>query len=173
MRTIHQLPPNLIDRKIKRIKRLMKSCKDSRLQERLQAVFLYLQGYVIKEIASIIGRGIPTTYRYINAYNEGGLKALRMKHSPGRPSLLTEEQRQQVYHVVAHSVPKDVGFSVEMNWTAPLLQEWIKKTFGISYSIRGTLWLLHSLGFSCTRPTYTLAKADPHKQEAFLKNWIS
>ena len=40
---------------------------------------------------------------------------------------------------------------------------------GISYSKRGALWLLHSLGFSCTRPTYTLANADPQKQEAFKK----
>lgn len=172
MKQSNQLPPKLIARKIKRLKRVMNSCKVLRLKERLQAIFLYLQGYAIKEIALIIGRGIPTTYRYINTYNEGGLKALRMKHSPGRPCLLTEEQRQQVYHVVANFVPKDVGFPVEMNWTAPLLQEWIKKTFGISYSKRGALWLLHSLGFSCTRPTYTLANADPQKQEAFKKNWI-
>ncbi len=27
--------------------------------------------------------------------------------------------------------------------------------------------LLYRLGFTCTRPTYTLAKADPEKQAAF------
>ena len=54
-----------------------------------------------------------------------------------------------------------------MNWTSPLVREWILREFGIVYADRGVLKLLHRLGFSHTRPTYTLAKADPAKQEAF------
>jgi len=36
-----------------------------------------------------------------------------------------------------------------------------------TWSDRGTRGLLYRLGFSCTRPTYTLAKADPAKPAAF------
>lgn len=54
-----------------------------------------------------------------------------------------------------------------MNWTSPLVRDYIKDTFEVTYSDRGTRGLLYRLGFSCTRPTYTLAKADPAKQAAF------
>lgn len=173
MRTIDQLPVKLINSRLKRLKRKMKSCKNPRMQERYQTVYLYLQGYSKEEIAKITGRGLTTVYRYINLYLNSGLKSLRLKHSPGRPNFLTEEQRQEVYDVVSNQVPKEVGFPVEMNWTAPLLREWIERIFGIKYSNRGAVELLHSLGFSCTRPTYTLAKADPEQQERFKKNiWI-
>lgn len=169
MRDIRQLPSEVIHRRIKRLKRKMKSCKNSRMQERYQTIYLYLQGYSKETISQITGRALSTVYRYINLYVNCGLKGLRMNHSPGRPTFLSEEQCQQVYDMVAHHVPKDAGFSVEMNWTAPLLQQWIEKTFSVTYSIRGTLNLLHSLGFSCTRPTYTLANANPQKQEEFKK----
>ena len=69
----------------------------------------------------------------------------------------------KVHKIVVLKVPKDVGFPVEMNWTAPLVKEWIEQEFGIKFSVRGVLRLLHSLGLSCTRPTYSLAKADSQK----------
>jgi transposase len=169
MKPVGQWPDAVRRKRISRLKRRMKSCKDSRMQERYQTIYLYLQGYNKEEIAQITGRGLTTVYRYINAYMSGGLKALRLKHSPGRPAFLTEEQKRKVYDVVTNHVPVDVGFRTEMNWTAPLLQKWIEKEFGVRYSSRGTLHLLHYLGFSCTRPTYTLAKADPQKQEQFKK----
>ncbi|WP_093795262.1 helix-turn-helix domain-containing protein [Sporomusa acidovorans] len=56
-----------------------------------------------------------------------------------------------------------------MNWTCPLVAEWIQRQFGIKYTDRGVLDLLRDLGFSCTRPTYTLAKANLEKQEEFKK----
>jgi transposase len=167
LKPVDQMPVEVIESRLKRLKRKMKSCKDSRMQERYQTIYLYLQGYSKEEIAKITGRALSTVYRYINLYLNSGLKSLRMKHSPGRPNFLTEEQKEKVYDVVARRVPKDVGFPVEMNWTAPLLRAWIEHEFGIKYSNRGALQLLHSLGFSCTRPTYTLAKADAKRQEEF------
>ena len=68
-----------------------------------------------------------------------------------------------------NQTPKDIGFPVEMNWTAPLLRNWIERTFGVSFSERGTRDLLYRLGLSYTKPTYTLEKADPLKQAAFLE----
>ncbi|MCL6570918.1 MAG: winged helix-turn-helix domain-containing protein [Bacillus sp. (in: Bacteria)] len=54
-----------------------------------------------------------------------------------------------------------------MNWTSGLINKWIKQEFDVRFSEKGTRTLLYRLGFSHTRPTYTLAKADPEKQEAF------
>jgi transposase len=58
-----------------------------------------------------------------------------------------------------------------MNWTSFLVRDWIQQTFDINYTDRGVRKLLHHLGFSYTKPTYTLAKADPEKQEAFKQEF--
>jgi CO dehydrogenase/acetyl-CoA synthase gamma subunit (corrinoid Fe-S protein) len=67
--------------------------------------------------------------------------------------------------------PVDVGFPAEMNWTSPLVPKWIEKEWKIQYSDRGTRELLYRLKLGFTTPTYTLAKADPLKQEAFKQEW--
>lgn len=67
--------------------------------------------------------------------------------------------------------PADVGFPANMNWTSGLVRDWIHKQFQVEYSERGARELLYRLGFSFTRPTYTLAKSDPEKQEAFKQEF--
>lgn len=51
--------------------------------------------------------------------------------------------------------------------TSPLVRDYIKKTFDVTNTDRGTLGLLTRLNFRGTRPTYTLAEADPAKQTTF------
>ena len=45
--------------------------------------------------------------------------------------------------------------------------QYVKKQFGVEFSERGMRDVFYRLRLSYTRPTYTLAKADPVKQEAF------
>ncbi len=134
---------------------------------RYQAVVLVLKGYPYAEVSEIIGRSIATVSHYIQAYRHGGLAALEPRHSPGRTHRLTAEQEQTVAEVVTHQTPQDVGFPAEMNGTAPLVRRFIRNRCGVMFSERGVRHLLYRLGFACTRPTYTLAKADPEKQAAF------
>ena len=157
------------DQKLQDITNAMKSAKNRRMFERYQAVKLYVEGHQIIQIAKIIGRSRITVSSYIHAYLSEGLVGLEIKHSPGRPSFLNETQKQQVKNVISQQRPEDVGFPAEMNWTCPLVKEWINRQFEIKYTERGVLDLLHALGFSCTRPTYTLVKASADKQEAFKK----
>ena len=54
-----------------------------------------------------------------------------------------------------------------MTWNCKLLYLWLNREFGISFTkgvMRDTL--LH-LGFSYSRPTYSLARASQEKQEGF------
>lgn len=94
-----------------------------------------------------------------------------MGQSSGRPSFLTAEQEEELRSLIIDQKPADVGFPAEMNWTAPLVRDWIKREFGVAYSERGARKLLRLLGFSYTKPTYTLAKADPEKQAAFKQDF--
>lgn len=98
-----------------------------------------------------------------------GISGLVPKKQPGRARFLTAEQEAQVISIIVNQTPKEVGFPVEMNWTAPLIRDWIKQTFDVSFSERGTRDLLYRFGLSYTKPTYTLEKADLEKQVAFLE----
>ncbi|MNF88877.1 hypothetical protein D3C84_713800 [compost metagenome] len=84
---------------------------------------------------------------------------------------MTEEQELEVCYLIVEKTPEDVGFPAEMNWTAPLVRDWIERTFDVKYSDRGARKLLKQLGFSYTKPSYTLAKADPAKQAAFKETF--
>ena len=147
----------------------MKKTKKCRMLQRYQVVKLYLEGYSVKEIATIVERTSKTIDSYISIYLKSGLDGLIMKKPSGRPTFLSDDQKINLKEVVSEKSPEDVGFPAEMNWTSPLVKAWISRQFGIEYSVRGALKLLKELGFSCTRPTYTLAKADLEKQELFKK----
>lgn len=156
---------------IQAVKSKMKETKDKRLFERYQTILLYLHGLPYKQITLIVGRSEVTIGSYVKAYREKGLGGLIMGQSSGRPSFLTAEQEEELRSLIIDQKPADVGFPAEMNWTAPLVRDWIKREFGVAYSERGARKLLRLLGFSYTKPTYTLAKADPEKQAAFKQDF--
>ena len=156
---------------IQDIKRAIRQTKDLRMFQRLQTILLHLKGLTYDQISEIVDRTPTTIGFYVRNYKAKGLAGLELNHSPGRPSKLTPAQEQEVHQLIVEKRPEDVGFPAEMNWTAPLLRKWMKNTFQVTYSERGTRELLYRLGMSYTMPTYTLAKADPEQQEAFVNEF--
>ncbi|WP_376717986.1 IS630 family transposase [Paenibacillus forsythiae] len=156
---------------IQEIKAAMKINKDVRMHERYQTILMLLLGESYERISEVTGRTISTLYNYSKAYREQGMQGLQIGRPPGRHRLLTAEQEQQVYEVVTNQTPEDQGFPSQMNWTSPLVRKWIEQKWNIRYSDRGTRDLLYRLKLSFTKPTYTLAKADPQKQEEFKEHF--
>lgn len=159
------------DRAIKEIKAAMRANKDLRMHERYQTILMVLLGESYERIAQVTGRALSTLYNYSKAYRENGIEGLKMDYSTGRPRQLTSEQEQQLYQTIVNKTPADVGFPAKMNWTSPIIRKWIEQEFDVRYSERGTRELLYRLKLSFTTPTYTLAKADPVKQEAFKQEF--
>jgi transposase len=60
-----------------------------------------------------------------------------------------------------------VGYENHYNWTLAIIEDFIQKEWGQTYTLRGISRLLEDLGLSYTRPTYTLKKADKDKQKEF------
>jgi putative transposase len=156
---------------IQELKAVIKDNKDLRMHERYQIIIMVLRGELYRTISEVAGRSHGTICNYVKAYRQNGIEGLKMGHSPGRPRQLTPEQEQQVYETIVNKTPVDVGFPAKMNWTSPIIRQWIEKEFGVRYSDRGTRELLYRLKLSFTSPTYTLAKADPVKQEAFKQEF--
>jgi transposase len=150
------------------IEERMKSTKDRRMYERLQTIRLRLS-MPVSEIATIMCRSEKTIRSYIHAYEKEGIPGLIMRFSPGRSSRLTKDQRDEFKRVKVNQVPADVGFTARFNWTLQLIADYIERTYGYQYSLLGVSKLMEHMNMSYTKPTYTLAAADPVKQERFVE----
>lgn len=155
------------DTEIQELNIAMQQTGDRRMYERYQATRLVLEGKTRQEAAQIIGRSAHTVGKYVSAYENYGLSGLRRGMSTGRPSQLSHTQQMALRDIVANQTPQDVGFPARANWTLALVAELIKREWGETYTLRGVSRLLHALGLSYTRPTYTLEKADHEKQRIF------
>lgn len=171
MKLPKQLQEDMKNPEIVAIKAAMKANKDLRMHERYQTILMDMHGVSKKDISKMIGRSLSTVYNYINAYRKEGISGLRLEPPSGRRSFLTAEQERLVYQTIVNQTPADIGFPAKMNWTSPIIRKWIERDFGVLYSDRGTRELLYRLKLSFTVPTYTLAKADPVKQEAFVQEF--
>lgn len=72
-----------------------------------------------------------------------------------------------MFNIISAQTPQEAGIGVFANWTASLVCRLVAERFKVEYSERGMRNLFDRIGLSYTRPSYTLAKADPKKQEAF------
>lgn len=158
-----------VQNQITELKEAMEKTKSRRLYERYQAVYLYLSGYQMNVIATIINRHRVTVSDYISAYKASNIDGLALGQSTGKPPKLSAEQMATLLEVISTKVPADVGFKARYNWTLALAVEFVEKEWAVLYSLRGMSDVLHRLGLSHTRPTYTLEKADPEKQKIFVE----
>lgn len=152
---------------ITELKKAMRQTKDNRLHERYQAVYLHLSGYKMTEIAQIVGHTRKTIGSYVAAYRDGGLEALTPRHSQGRPRRLSKKQEAELKEIVLTQLPSEVGFDGHSNWTLAFMVIIVEQKWGINYSLKGMSLIMERLGLSHTRPSYTLANADPEKQREF------
>jgi len=156
---------------LQKVKSAMNSEKRVRYFKRYQSLYLYLSGKKCDEVASIVGLSKVSVSRINHIYREEGLAGIPDKPREGRPRKLTQEQEIGVKEIILGKVPSDVGFPAEFNWTAGLVAKYIKREYGLDYTIRGITGMLDRLGLSYTRPTYVLAKADKQKQAQFVKDF--
>ncbi|WP_177186577.1 winged helix-turn-helix domain-containing protein [Paenibacillus sp. CF384] len=146
------------------------NCLDTQTTfERYQTVRLHLLGKSDEDAALAIGRKESTVAANLRKYRKHGLDGLQMKFSPGPPEQLSPEQQAKLRQTIMDFVPHNVGFTAKYNWTLEIIGEYINREFKQDYSIRGISKLMHRMGLSYTKPTYTLAAADEEKQRQFVE----
>ena len=153
---------------------LYKKEKRAKLKVRYHALVLMLDFQECKVVAELVKKSQRTIQLWINAFNNGGLGAIVPKLPPGRPSSLTEEQKELLKTDVA-THPRELGYEFS-NWEGKNVAHHINQRFNVDLSVRQAQRLLHELGFSLQRPRYKFPKADPEKKKEFLndfkKVWI-
>ncbi len=149
------------------------SQKEKRVKQKLiyDAVLLFLEGYKRNEVSKILHVKQGTVNYHIRKYLNNGIESLQIKKQPGYQKRLTDKQETELTEIITMQTPEEAGVGVFANWTAALICRLVKEKYGVEYSERGMRDLLKRIGLSYTRPTYTLAKADPKKQEKFKEKF--
>lgn len=147
---------------------LYKKCKDVRLRERYQAMYLSFS-FDWKTVATILERDYDTVLSWAKAYNEHGLEGLEADKPSGRPASLNGEQLSELKHDVQCS-PRKFGLKFS-NWNCKNLSWWIIKKFSTSLCAERIRQILHRLGFVLIKPSYRYVLADKHERNGFLRRF--
>lgn len=151
---------------LKEISALIRKERDARVHQRLVAMKFILQGLHIPEVASRLGISERPLRKWVHRFNERGPIALCDAPRSGQPPKLKGKQIEKFKKRVRKGVTsKDNTCSLN----GKDLQQILKNEFGAEYSLSGTYFILHRLGFSCLCPRPQHPKADLEAQEAFKK----
>jgi putative transposase len=140
--------------------------RSRREQVRLEAAKLFAQDAGVGEIARSLRVSTKSVYQWRRAWQAGGDAALASKGPGGSPCRLDEGQLARLGEAL-DAGPAAHGWDCDQRWTLARVAALITRLFGVSYTLRGTSYLLHRLGFSPQVPAHRAAERD----EAKLAEW--
>lgn len=86
------------------------------------AVRLVMEGYLGKEVASMVNVCHQTVSHYMSLFNEGGLELLLNRDFvPGREPFLTKEQQEEIKHLVLTTTPAELDWDISSSWNTNIL----------------------------------------------------
>jgi transposase len=145
---------------------LIRKAKDGRVRQRLMAMKFIAQGHTIPQVAARMDIAERPLRKWLHRFNAQGPEGLKDAYRPGQPPKLNNNAIERFKSRIRQGVTKtDAVCSLR----AKDIQQILHKEFGISYSLGGTYFLLHRLGFSCLCPRPRHPQADIEAQEAFKK----
>src|SRR6266852_5138502 len=121
---------------------------------RYQMLLLAQQGYKVPQVARIVLRSEDTVARVRKRFLAGGLDAVPRRTPPGRERTVTAAWEAELLRVIELD-PHEVGVN-SANWTTELLAEYLGKQTGIQVTEETVRVHLHTNGYVCKRPTWTL-----------------
>ncbi len=151
----------------KQISNLVRTEKDGRVRQRLRAMKFISQGQTIPQAARRMDIAERPLRKWLHRFNEHGPNGLCDAPRPGQPSRLNAKQVEKFKQRIRQGITEQDNVC---SLRGKDLQEILKKEFNAQYSLGGSYFLLHRLGFSCLCPRQQHPQADIVAQEAFKKS---
>jgi transposase len=143
------------------LKSAHRSVKDKRGADRIKSIYLLGTGWNVEDVCEALMVEEETLRNYIKRYREGGVKKLLENNYAGGQAKLSIEQLCELEDHIEQNCYLDVK---------PII-EYVRKNYGVEYSISGMTEVLHRLNFTYKKPKLIPGKADPKAQEDFLKKY--
>lgn len=151
----------------KELANLVRTQKDGRVRQRLRAMKFILQGQTIPQVARRMDISERPLRKWIHRFNKEGPKGLHDAPRPGQPPKIKAVQIEKFKQRIRQGVTETDNVC---SLRGKDLQKILQKEFKAHYSLGGTYFLLHRLGFSCLCPRQKHPQADVHEQETFKKS---
>ena len=150
----------------KEIANLIRTQKDGRIRQQLMAMKFISQGQTIPQVARRMDIAERPLRKWLHRFNKDGPRGLWDAPRSGQPPKINAKQIETFKQRVRQGITaQDTVCSLR----GKDLQQILQKEFNAHYSLGGTYFLLHRLGFSCLCPRPQHPQADIDAQEAFKK----
>ena len=135
------------------LKEQLKLSSEARLLHRLHCVLLVSRGRSGAEVASWLGDDPRSVARWVQCYQEFGIRGLQDDHRSGRPAKLNVEQMRALEHDL-YQAPSAFAYD-EPVWNGKLLAAHIQRRFDAELSVRQCQRLLRQLHTPDAAPVAT------------------
>lgn len=139
-------------------------------RRRRKALELLQEDVSLHEVARRIGCHPSSVLRWRDRRQAFGEQGLKVRSSPGRPSRLSREQKQQLLELLLRG-PGAFGWRTEV-WTTGRIAQLIESQFHVAYHPDHVGRILHSLRWSPQKPERrALERNEETIQQWKSKNW--
>jgi transposase len=156
-----------LERSSAELRRAAKELSDPTQVRRVLALAMVLDGASRSEAARACGMDRQTLRDWVHRYNAEGIEGLLDRLPPGRPSLLTPGQEEELKAIVLAG--PDLARDGVVRWRRIDLKRVIHERFEVEFHERSVGKILAKLGFKrlSVRPQHPAS--DPEVQAAFKK----
>jgi putative transposase len=133
---------------------------------RLQAAQMFVQGIKPVQVAWCLRVSTKSAYQWRRRWRAGGAAALASTGPGGAACRLSERQLARL-RAALDLGPAVHGWDEDQRWTLARVAALIARLFHVRYTLRGTSYLLHRMGFSPQVPAHRAAERD----EAAITAW--
>jgi len=142
-------------------------CGDGAQVRRLLALALIMDGRDRAEAAALNGMERQTLRDWVHRYNAEGVEGLKSRSSPGRSSVLTDEQKVQLRELVVQGPDSSVHNVVR--WRCVDLKKEVSRRFQVEVHENTIGRWLHEMGLARLQPRPYNPKKNFEAEDIFKK----
>ena len=145
------------------LRKLQRNLAGSSDYARVTCILMLGMGTPPSFVAECLGIDSSTVYRYRSAFLHGGVGKLLENRHKGYWGLPDSRQLSALRKELKKHVYTD----------AKSVSDWIHQSFGVRYTVQGTVNLLNRIGFTYKRTAEVSCEADVSRQEEFMTDVIA
>jgi transposase len=120
-------------------------------KRRRQAIAMLRSGKTYRAVAQTLKASLSSVVRWYQAYRKNGRQGIRSRRKWGRPSLLTDQQKERLKRTLLAGASA-AGHATDL-WTLKRIVRLIRADYGVQYTHVGVWKLLRNdFGWSYQKP---------------------
>jgi putative transposase len=124
------------------LKRIKSPEKDVKVLQRLYFIKYRYEGVMVEDAAKRVEISKPVAYIWQERWNKEGIEGLKPKFAGGKPSKLTDNQKEQMKEIL----------NKRDDWTTEEIRKLISEEFMVEYTLKQIRIILRKFGMKLGKP---------------------